>query len=88
MVQTWSWHGPRNKHFINMSLAKRKLSVETFRAWACLEVGLVQMWSLYGSYMVLAWSQNLNTQVTHPVYQVDSVSKLFRVLANWKEKLG
>ena len=45
--------------------------------------------------MAITWSKcglgmvpNLNTQGKFPVYQDDSVSKMFRILPSWKEKIG
>ena len=85
-MKTWSWHGPKNRHFLNISLAKSWPSYENFRTVASLEVELGQIWSLHCPNMVLVWCQiwflryNLYTRLTQ-------VSKLFRILASWKEKI-
>ena len=50
MVETWSWHGPKRKHFISMSLAKIGHSLENITALASLEGDLGKTWSQSGFY--------------------------------------
>ena len=62
----WSKHGLKNKHFINMFLAKSRVHVENFIALASLELELGQIMSLHGPNLVVALSKNINTQGTYP----------------------
>ena len=52
MVQTQSWPGPKNRHFINMSLLKICLS-----AVAGLEVYIGQVDSVSNIFIILAISK-------------------------------
>ena len=69
LVKTWFWNSPK-KQLINMSLPKRWLSLENFRALASLEVELGQIWPLLSRYGLtwpdLTWPSLTWSNLTWP----------------------